>query len=82
MLLVIYASAATLPGTVTAVTAFMNMKNERLISIWKTKNIPQNKQVKRIFMDCINVCVKMFHYSLNKWNYVKTECWNFKGSSY
>ena len=37
MLLVIYASAATLPETVTAVTAFMNMKNERLISIWKTK---------------------------------------------
>ena len=41
MLLVNHASATTLPETVPAFTAFMNMKNERLISRWKTEKDSQ-----------------------------------------
>ena len=37
MLLVNHASATTLPETVPAFNAFMNMKNERLISRWKAE---------------------------------------------
>ena len=77
MLLVNHASATALPETVPAFTAFMNMKKERLISRWETKKIPKDKQVKGLFMDCINMCVKMFYCSLDMWNQVKIQCWNF-----
>ena len=56
MLLVNYASATTLPETVPTFTAYMNMKIGRLISRWKTEKDSKNKQVIRLFMDCISVC--------------------------
>ena len=41
MLLANHASATTLPETVPEFTAFMNMKNKRLISRWKTEKESQ-----------------------------------------
>ena len=70
MLLLNHSSATTLPKTLPAFTAFMNMK-------FLTETDSQTKQVKRLFMDCINACVKMFYYSPNMWNQVKIKCWKF-----
>ena len=77
MPLVNHVSATKFPETVPAFTAFMNMKNEGQFLGGKWNKIPKNKQVKRLLLDCINVCVKMFYSSPNMWNQVKIECWNF-----
>ena len=73
MLLLNHASVATLPDSVPVFTVFMKMKNERSANFWveNRKKIPKINNLKYLFKDCINVCVKMFYFSPNMRNQLR-----------
>ena len=83
MLLVNHASATTLPETVPAFTAFINMKNERLISRWKTRlgKINKLKNYLWIVSMCVLKCFIILQICGIRYQ-VKIECLNFNLSSY